>query len=410
MLGNRRLPLLPRRMDERGVALPMALFGLVAISILVTTAILTSSTDSAIAGAQTLAAGEMYEAEGALQAYVAERGSELGVTTTSYTVPGTQTQYSINVARMSLEQLTTDEGFATYSLRGEPSSGGRSLVAMLRIPVRYMNVQVKAGASFGTDAKISGSIDVNSSSELCNLAGADDAITHAAGTTLEISGQAATNIGADTSTFAGDKYAMRDAILNGVDLEDLAKNADIKFRQASSNPDSVFSSRPNGAHTVQNYRWGCPTGLGVDCTGADTTAYPLVVIDAMNADGTLGTVKIEGDHGQGMLVVLNGHLNIRGNFVYKGIILVEGSTDIHGGGSGGAKIEGGVVGLGTVNICNVETTDCSSGATTDDSDLSSGAVIQYNRCAINSVQEYINRQPIQQALTRPTFAWFEIVR
>lgn len=410
MHGTRWSRILPRRMDRRGVALPMALFGLVAISILVTAALVTSTTDSAIAGAQRDAALEMYQAEGAVQAYVARTGANIGVGEASFIAPGTQIPYTINVARMSLSRTgNSDNGLVTYALRGERASGGRSLVAMLRVPVRYLNVRVNAGASFGTDATISGSIDVNSNSSLCGLQGAGDAVTHAQGTTLNINGQARNNIGSDTSTFNGDKFAMRDTIMNGIDLTALAKNASIRFRQASSHADSVFNGRPSWNNTNARYRWGCPNRM-TDCAGADTTFYPMVVIDAGRPDGSLGEVSIQGNHGQGMLIVLNGNLRITGNFVYKGIILVEGATDIHGGGGNGSKIEGALVGLGTVNICNIGSEQCASEAVNEGSDLSSGAVIQYNRCAINSVQQFLNQQPVQQALREPTFAWFEVVR
>lgn len=413
MLGTRWSRRLPRRMDRRGVALPMALFGLVAISILVTAALLTSTTDSAIAGAQRDAALEMYQAEGAVQAYVARMGASIDTGRVSFVAPGTEIPYAINVSRMSLSRAPgTDNGLATYALRGERASGGRSLVAMLRVPVRYLNVRVNAGASFGTDATISGSIDIKASSNLCSMAGADDAVTHAQGTRLEIRGQAATNIGSDTSTFNGSAAAMRDTIMNGIRLQDLARSANIRFRQASSNSDSVFNGRPQFNHTNQRYRWGCPREMTTECGGAGNANnyFPMVVIDARRADGGLGHVTIEGNHGQGMLIVLGGNLTIRGNFVFKGIIMVEGATDIHGGGSGGAKIEGALVGLGTVNICNVSSADCTSQAVNEDSDLASGAVIQFNRCAITEVQNFLNTRPVQQALREPTFAWFEVVR
>ena len=61
--------------DERGVALPLALLGLVTVSLLVTTALVTSSTELAISGAHRDATEGLYSAEGGLQAYVAERGT-----------------------------------------------------------------------------------------------------------------------------------------------------------------------------------------------------------------------------------------------------------------------------------------------------------------------------------------------
>src|SRR5688572_11463397 len=64
-----------RARDERGVALPLALLGLVTVSLLVTTALVTSSTELAISGAHRDATEGLYSAEGGLQAYVAERGT-----------------------------------------------------------------------------------------------------------------------------------------------------------------------------------------------------------------------------------------------------------------------------------------------------------------------------------------------
>ena len=65
------------RLGERGVALPLALLGLVGVSLIVTTALLTSSTEYAISSAHQDATRALYIAEGGLQAYVAEYGSAL---------------------------------------------------------------------------------------------------------------------------------------------------------------------------------------------------------------------------------------------------------------------------------------------------------------------------------------------
>ncbi|HEU0053443.1 MAG TPA: hypothetical protein VFQ39_09715 [Longimicrobium sp.] len=139
-----------------------------------------------------------------------------------------------------------------------------------------------------------------------------------------------------------------------------------------------------------------------------------MAIDAANSDGSRGSVSVQGDYGQGMLVILNGDLRITGGFRYKGIILVEGNTDIHGGsgGSGGSKIEGALLGLGDLEICGDNSSgECqNSSGEGDGTDISSGAVIQYNRCAINAVQDAINNNPIQDRPRSQTFAWYELVR
>lgn len=414
-----------RLRDRRGVALPIALLGLVAVSLLVTTALLTSTTENAISNAQKNASVSAYEAEGALQSYLNAVQSGIAPGTFQHTPAGSSRAYTMTVSRLALRNPGggASLGHALYAIQSEWTQGGRSFIAMARIPVRFLNMNINAGATLGSNASIGGSIDINASSNLCTTeSGAADAILHANGTTLTLSGQAKTNIGSDTSTYAGDRDSLARYVMNGMSIYDLARNANIKFRQASSNTDSVFGgryTRPNSSYSLTDatqkmYNWGCPNRMAT-CTGRDTTYYPMVAIDARTASGGRGSVSIQGDHGQGMLIVINGDLRIQGNFLYKGIILVDGETDIHGGGggSGGAKIEGALLGLGDLTICNNSSSDCvdaSGGDNDGTTDISSGAVIQYNKCALNAVQAYINNQPVQQEPSRPTFAWYELVR
>jgi hypothetical protein len=177
---------------------------------------------------------------------------------------------------------------------------------------------------------------------------------------------------------------------------------------------TAFSGSPSGNNSNVKLRWGCPADMVSSCPSGTTTKFPLVAIDAANSDGSRGSVSIQGDYGQGMLVILNGDLRITGGFQYKGIILVEGNTDIHGGsgGSGGSKIEGALLGLGDLEICGDNNSgECeNSFGEGDGSDISSGAVIQYNRCAVNAVQDAINSNPIQDRPRAQTFAWYELVR
>jgi hypothetical protein len=62
---------------EGGIALPLALLGLVSMSLLATTALITSSTELAISTAHRSATAALYSAEGGLQAYVAGQGAAL---------------------------------------------------------------------------------------------------------------------------------------------------------------------------------------------------------------------------------------------------------------------------------------------------------------------------------------------
>ena len=403
-------------LDRRGIALPLALLGLVAISIMVTAALLTSSTEAAISRAQTDATRDLYRVEGALQRYVQTRGAQLAPVANATYAPATGESYRVDVSRLFRDPPSVGgNGRAVYAVQVEPTAGGRTLVAMVNLRVMFLSLNINAGATLGNNSRIGGSIDINRGSNLCVGQEAGQAILHAAGTTLTMTGQAARNIGNDTATFAGGRDSLAKHTLNGIDLWSVAQQAHVKFGRMFPSPDSLpFSGSPSATNSNPKLRWGCPPDMVTGCPAGSDTVFKLVAIDAANADGSRGEVRIQGDYGQGLLVVLNGDLRITGGFRYKGIILVEGNTDIHGGsgGSGGAKIEGALLGLGDLEICQNNTSgECeNSFGEGDGSDLSSGAVIQYNRCAINAVQNSINNTPIQERPRALTFGWFELVR
>ena len=63
-------PLAATPLGRRGIALPVALLGLVAVSLMVTTVLLTSSTESAVGAAHVDAARSLYTAEQGLNTFV----------------------------------------------------------------------------------------------------------------------------------------------------------------------------------------------------------------------------------------------------------------------------------------------------------------------------------------------------
>jgi hypothetical protein len=405
-----------RAADRRGVALPLALIGLVVISLLVATALVTSGSEFALSRASGDATTSLYATSGLIDQYVAANVGALANDTTTMT-GGDGKSYRVIAAALGTYRstaATNPYSFQIYSISAERATGGRRVVAMVRAPVKLVNftASIQAGASLGQDATIGGSIAINDSSALCNGAASKWAIVHAAGTALTVNGAAGGNIGGDTATFAGTRDSLAKSIMSSVNLNDLANSATIKFGRKFGQP--AFNGSPSATNSSTSYRWGCPSDMVTGCASRDTSYYPLVAIDASNADGTAGTVDINGDYGQGMLVVINGNLRLQGNFVYKGIVLVEGSTDIHGGGQNGSKIEGALLGFGNLNICTSSTTNCLDTTTfgngTGNTQIESGTVIDYNRCAITAVENSINAHPIQLPVTRSPYAWTEIVR
>jgi hypothetical protein len=403
--------------DRRGVALPVALFGLVAVSLLVTTALLTSSTEYAISAAHRSAAGSLYNADAALEQYIFNRtqlgGAFMRATINDVARGPDGRDYQIQVARLSWTNITPPDPTQVgaqelFSLVAQPLDGrGRGVGAFLRLQrlANRLNTNINAGATSGGNLKVSGNATISdgrSGVNYCNAA-ADSAISdHAVqvtrGSKIDLGNNAQNNLegSADTADFAKDSLAHH-VLGPDVTLRKLADMAQIKFGERWNLPDYTTTVINGEAATDTMYNWGCPQQLltGFTCPGNSASRIRVVAIDA---DG--GTVKINGRYGQGMIIVLNGSLEIQGNFTYKGIILVEKDMFIRGGAAGQeSKIEGGVIAFG------------SSSAVEDN--ITGTATIKFNICAINEAEDALNQGALQnapQGRIGSTFAWYELIR
>lgn len=402
---------------RRGVALPVALFGLVAVSLLVTTALLTSSTEYAISAAHRTAAGSLYSADAALEQYLFDRaqlGGQFLTATQNGVARGPDGRnYRLQVARLS---WTADNAAPAnimravelFSVVALPQDGrGRGVGAFLRLSreVTRLNVNINAGATSGGDLKVSGNATISdgrSGTNYCNAADStsDYAVQVTRGSKIDVGNNAGNNLegAADTTDFGKDSLAHHVLGAN-VTLRSLADQAQYKFGRRWNQPDfqtTVISGEyTTGADTM--YNWGCPQQLlvGFACPNGSASRFRVVAIDAGG-----GTVKINGRYGQGMLIVLNGSLEIQGNFTYKGIILVEKDMFIRGGAAGQeSKIEGGVIAFG-------------SSSTVEDN-ITGTATIKYNTCANAEAMAAFNQNALinaPQGRMGSTFAWYELIR
>lgn len=410
MHGNRPAPF-ARLHDRSGVALPLALFGLVAITIMLTATLLTSTTEAAMSNANLDATRTLYTAEGAVQAYVASRGANLlPVTNLDWTIPGTTDRARINVVLVGRVpgNIAVDPPFGPtdrYAVTAEPlvnGRAGRGVVAMVTLPsgFRNMNLNVNAGATVGSDLNVGGNSKVVDRSAACSDTTGSAAVTHADGTSVTTSGSGTISGAVQENSRSG--YEFVNWVLNGRTLAEFSEVAEIKFGPLlGANP---FPTSAKAAWNASDprMRWGCPTGVGVDCStaGADTLKYPSIAVDANG-----GAIDLQGDHGQGILIVRNGSLKISGNFMFKGIIIVEGYTEITGtGGKTTSKVEGALVSLGQ---------NTSQSSRIDESETKGNAVISYNRCQVETAQDAFNQRQLINPTFRapqPSFAWFELIR
>jgi hypothetical protein len=404
-------PLIQRWRDRRGVALPLALVGLVAVSLLVTTALLTSSTESAISLAQTNSALSLYDAEAGLQSYlreIIEDGTGLQADTTEVELEDSDRIVRVTAAVLHSRVDSARTGVSrTISLLAEPLDDdgdpvGRSVIAMVRQNGTFVNMRlsVNEGAVVGSDLEVGGNSKVIDNSTICSDTVGAGAVKHADGTTVKESGSG--DIQGEIKESANSGQAFVEEILGkGKTLRDFADLAEIQFGPMFKQPAFATNAKPSSTNPDTRLRWGCPTRMGITCSKpADTLFYPIVAVDAGG-----GAIDLQGDHGQGILIVVNGSLKITGNFLFKGLILIDGYIDMAGtGGKTGSKIEGSVVAFGN---------NTGQKSRVDESETQGNAVIAYNRCAVKAAQDSFNsrsqRFPRYQAPST-TFAWYEVVR
>lgn len=149
---------------ERGAALPLALFGLVAVSLLVTSALLTSSTEVVVSRAHLEGTRSLHAANAALEQFVAERAAMADDRERRFengefpTMPPTGGAFVVQVAELARGEIVdlpqggvrrTD----TYALIARPQDGrGRSVGALLETTRTALPAPPEADSAGGADS------------------------------------------------------------------------------------------------------------------------------------------------------------------------------------------------------------------------------------------------------------------
>lgn len=415
---NRLRSIPARALDRRGIALPLALLGLIAVSVVAATAVVTSSSELALSHAHQGGVSSIYGIDGAVDAFVAR-----GAVRTSL-VPGDSVDdgMKITVSRLTSSDTLPPEPAQpgdiavrreTFAIAGiywneaaDRRASGRRVGKLIstRRQVNALSFNVNAGATFGSDANITGNSLVSGVQDTTMCAGDStvNAVTHATDVTVEYSDR---NVEGEVKVHEDSLNSEELArhVMNGDSIMTIARSADIQFGPLFGETDFNQNQKPTSTSTTwpvgHDYNWGCPALLS-DCelNGGDRTYYPTVAIDAKG-----GTIGLQGDHGQGVLIVVNGNLSITGNFTYQGIILVDGSLDVRGTGGTSTKIQGAVIATGQVTLARTGNTG---------SDISGNAMIQFNSCEIQAANSGMLRSRLNtapQAFQGRTTGWFELV-
>lgn len=405
--------------SERGVALPVSLLALLVLSVMVTGVLLTGATEAGISAAHQSATHDLYTAEGAIEAYLAEVNLALAPVETEYRAPGSPTAEPVQLTVSRIVQLPSaadpayppDEIFA---LTATPLSGGRTITALARLTTDAVKIRngVAGAVTVGSSVDIKGNTTVSdgSDSQICSEASADHALertTNAVDTWL---GAAAGNRVGDVGVRETASDRLVDDLF-GATLGELVANAHLKLTRLEINNATITSAGSVAdplSPLLTPHNWGCPADMVTNCEmDTDRDWLPVIAIDASDpnkADGR-GTVTLNLSHAQGMLIIYNGHLNLAGNIAFKGVILVEGGFDIRAsaGGAANPKIEGALIGLGLGP----------SGSTSYiDQDIAGAPTIRYNRCAIELAMGSFNShgRSFRRIVDGSTFGWVEVIR
>lgn len=379
----------PHPRGEQGVALPLALLGLVMISLLLIMVLVGASTESAISGAHRDATASLYDTESALQQFVAEHAGEpldpwIG---TAALVGGAE----LRVVRLR-DNLSATRPERTFAITAA-GADGRTLVAMVRQTQHQLPdidtgqlagaATITGGLLVRTDAaRVSGGPDPNAPS---SCTPGVQAIRSAAGAEIVLEGSTATRVSGfrnGSATYGSD--ALDPSGLAGLPLlrQALGLGSDQML-------DDVVARIPADSRFGPRFRTpGQPVRSFHGTVPEDRSS---VVVDAAG-----GTVDLKG--GSGLLIVLNGDVRMRDAAAFQGLLIVEGNATIEDS----AELTGALIALSDHGGSSAIGSPSGSGS----------AVLRHDACTVLAAQQAFNQlpKPTQTFATSHTFGWWEVVR
>jgi hypothetical protein len=383
------------------VALPVALVGLVVMSLLVTTVLLTSTTEGAISAAQANGARALYNAEGGLSevlraAMVAQVPLPTGQQTLTLAESGQRVRVTTallysNVPTPSRPNIWT----RTYSLTAEPVNAngettGRAVVAMVRQNRPQpdpLSMNITSAITLGGDMHVNGNaFTVSGQFSGCGAQGGVDAVRAAEDSDIS------TNNTNHFNNFKGYEDGQNTSGLSAIERSDLSREELADNVLSGRSVEEIIATVP--LNQKFGPRWHAVGAPNRTWDGRlDTGDGGVAVID-----GNGGTVEIEG--GAGVVIIVNGNLLMDGNASFVGIIIVEGNFTL----KGNPTVTGALVSLAMQGENEIQQ---------DDSAIANGSItVQYDKCAIDGALQTFGdaAHSAPASIIGTTFAWSEVVR
>jgi hypothetical protein len=358
--------------DQRGFALPAAIFALVVVALLVTSGFFISGQERSIGQSTEFASQATLLAETGMNEVLATwspdgGGPNLGegpIGTCAACTGGVSSlngEWQVAISRVG-EKIYFVESTGTVNQAGRLSGATRTVGTLARL----LTVDFSADAALTTrgdvetrgGASISG-FDVNPPGAVCTGDTEDKAGV------ITTPGSSVTQVG--TSKVEGDPRDERRDFdpsdtfrLGDLGWDELVAMADIRLPGGNINQTYPRFDANDKCDKSHELNWGDPERIvaNPDCRNY----YPIIHVE--------GLARIQsGGRGQGILLI-EGDLDLRGDFLFQGIVMVRGQVGVQGAGN---RVYGSLLAANGLEI---------------DPDLSTfvgASVVQYSSCAISNV-------------------------
>jgi len=383
-----------RLTDRTGIALPLALAALLALSLLLGAAMVMATVEMSTSRAHREGVGALLHAERAVERLLAAAPGSGGAATplapgvVDLKLEGAPGASRLRISRLARSRrLIAEDSLRrteTFALVAEPLSKGRRIGALATstrsapLPPLGIGAAVISG---GAVRLIGAASTLVESSPACGADSAGLAVILPDGESLETQAGAAMPAAVERHALSG--QLLERVVLGGATLAELASWATLRL--GGTGPIAGVNTSHGASNADSLYNWGCPPTLGVMCVSADTARIPVVVLDAGG-----GTVRVSGDYGQGVLLVL-GALEISGPFRFAGLVAAEGGVRVLPGSV--ARIDGALLALGAAGV------------------EVAGADVRFDRCALRRARIALADGSLpwrDPRIERGSFGWFEV--